>query len=413
MQTISAASEYQRLAKQAVGAGRLSEASQYYLKEAEARTQEYKKCREHENKKFLAQRIQRCVELSRFYSPKQLKEQKVQQINRTEQQVDVKKATSDITFDQVAGMHGLKNMLEEYIIWPLTEPDEFDAIINNQTVGLVLYGPPGCGKTHLAKAAAGEVSRRSKKTTAFYEARISDIKSKFVGESEQNLRAYFEAAAANEPSILFFDELDALGSSRGSSSEHSDELVDEFLQDFQIVDGRLVLVIGATNFPQNLDYALVRSGRLGQQVLVEPPDLEARLQLFDLYTKKAREKNMISSDLPFEQLASLTKNYACSDIAAVCDDAVPIAKRACKKGRSEKKVNYEDFLDALSRRKSSVMKWKDKSKKDLIDMNIYKYNKEVQLKSGIPEEYMDLVRLIFKIEDKELVQENGVWKVSN
>jgi len=256
------------------------------------------------------------------------------------------------TFDDVAGMEELKRKLERAVIWPLMYPDRFNKLVGKKSKGILLYGPPGCGKTYIAKSLAGEATKRTKKKVSFIYVKASDVLDSWVGHSEKNLRAAFETAAEKNPCILFFDELDALGGARRGRSVYADRLVNEFLTDFDIVEDKLVLVLGATNTPWEIDPALIRSGRIGRKILVEAPDKESRKELYRIHTR-GRD---LEKDVDFDELASLTENYTASDIAEICDLAGELALEEAIKNPN-RKIEQRDFVAAISEVRSSLELW--------------------------------------------------------
>lgn len=266
-----------------------------------------------------------------------------------------------ITFDGVAGMREAKKEIERAIVWPLTNPNIYKVFVGNASQGILLYGPPGCGKTYLAEAAAGEANKRFGEKIYFLNIRISDIQDSLVGESQKNIRAAFESAAEHAPAILFFDEIDGLGGTRGEGDQkYSRELVNEFLTSFSIIRNKPVLVIGATNFPWLVDPALRRPGRLGKNLLVPPPDLEARLELFRIYSKNKR----IAQDINYQKLAAATENYSCVDVREIVMEAGRIAlDDYFRQGANGRKIEQKDLEVALGKIKSSLYIWCETAKK--------------------------------------------------
>ncbi len=391
-----------------------NEAGQNYLKASEYYLNKFKKADNKEEQDFCKAEAERLYNEGMRYIDGKPPSKKTRIANEPDedQPINISESYSKKSYKDVAGMDNLKKTLEEYIIWPVTEPDIFDKALNKKNTGLILYGPPGCGKTLLVEAAVGEANLRSNNKIKFYNVKITDVKNKWVGDSEKNLEACFKAAAEHEPAVLFFDELDALGGVRDYSAKHSYELVNAFLQDFQIINDKQVLVVGATNNPHNIDPALSRSGRFGRPVLVVPPNAEARQQIFKLSTKKASNLNILSDNIDYKHLAELTDKYSSSDIVEICDTAIIKAKRAVRRnGRKKVEVTLEDFVEAVGEKKSSLGNWISKAKADFIDMNKYKYNKEICFKAGVSEDYIDLVKLIFDLEGKKVVEKGGYYFV--
>lgn len=218
----------------------------------------------------------------------------------------------DIGFDDVAGLEDVKKTITMLMINPVKYPEKYAKYNKKTGGGVLLYGPPGTGKTMIAKAIAHEVG------ATFYAIKGSDIVSKWVGESEQNINSLFETARKQKLSIIFIDEMDSLFGRRGQDP-HNDKRVNEFLQQIDGFAGKAqnLLLLGATNRPWDVDGAAVRSGRFSQKIYVPLPDQTAREYLFKLYLKKTP----LAPDVSFKELASLTENYSGADISEVCDRA--------------------------------------------------------------------------------------------
>ncbi len=197
------------------------------------------------------------------------------------------KTATPVTFAQVGGMSKLKDALKKDIIYPLRYPDAYENVELNR--GFILYGPPGTGKTHIARALANEADAN------FIGLNGLDLESKWVGESEANWRQLFEEAKANQPTIIFLDEFDAVARSRDSKDEYGNKVVNQILTLMTDIDneGHNVFVIGATNNYKALDNAITRSGRFGKHYEIPAPDLEALREIFDIHSaKKALDSNI-------------------------------------------------------------------------------------------------------------------------
>lgn len=223
-----------------------------------------------------------------------------------------------VTFADVAGMEGVKRELHDRILLPLRHPEVFRKYGKTAGGGVLLYGPPGCGKTFIARAAAGESG------AAFFPVQLADILDKFVGGSEKALRDVFAAARQARPAIVFLDEIDAIGSSRlGQQSDHGKRLLNQLLtlMDGATADGEDpldgVLVIGATNLPEALDPALVRAGRFDAKVEVPFPDEPARRGI----AERALAKLVIGPEV-LDQVVRDTEGQNAADVVAVCDTMV-------------------------------------------------------------------------------------------
>ena len=216
-------------------------------------------------------------------------------------------------FASIAGMQELKNIIQLDVIDALNQKEryaEYGLTIPN---GMLLYGPPGCGKTFFAEKMAEEIGFN------FYQIKPSDIQSKFVNASQENIKNLFDEAKQNAPSIIFIDELDALVPNRDTSniSHMNTSAVNEFLAQMNNCGDDGIFIIGATNRPNAIDPAILRSGRLDKHIYLPPPDFEARKLMFELYLKKRPTE----IGLNYEELAKATENYVSSDIKFLCDEA--------------------------------------------------------------------------------------------
>ncbi len=265
---------------------------------------------------------------------------------------------SAIDFSDIGGLEEVKKEIRETILSPMVNP-EFAKQIGKKCGGaILLYGPPGCGKTHIAKATIGEIG------LPFFNVNISEIVNKGVQSEAGSLHKIFEEARRNAPSILFFDELDAIGGCRGGTMDYTEKMeVDQFLMEMDGVEslGREVLIIAATNTPWNIDPALRRSERFTKQIFVPPPDLDAREKIFRIHLRdKPLEK-----DVDLAKLAKLTKGYSSSDIKAICDRAVDILWGEAMKGDAERKIQMTDFEQAIKKQKPSLIPWFKLAHKEL------------------------------------------------
>ena len=263
----------------------------------------------------------------------------------------------DKSFDDVAGMYDLKEKLYELIIIPLMRPDlaEYDL---EQSSGTILYGPPGCGKTHIVTSIPGEIKKRTGEDVGIIDLSVSDILDQWVGSTEKHIKTIFETAEKNEPSIVFFDEMEAIGMSRSSnSSSYAHRFIDELLKDTSKIreKNKRVYIIGATNYPSLVDPALLRPGRFDDVILVKPPDFEARVELFKLYTNKLPH----SKDIDYKELALVTEDFSGADIKKVCRDAGKSAKMKSIKENKKYPVKQEDLMEAINQTEPSVYFWYD------------------------------------------------------
>ncbi|MFC7078499.1 AAA family ATPase [Haloarcula halophila] len=215
-------------------------------------------------------------------------------------------------FDDVGGLEDLKQRLEERVIAPITSPDAYEEYDISPVNGILLYGPPGCGKTFVANALAGESG------FALISATPTDITSKWVGEAAQNIQVLFETARANEPCVLLLDELDAVAASRsemGTSSQQ--QMVNQLLVELAAIDGSDVVVVGTTNRLEDIDTAIRRSGRFDDRIEVPPPDAGARREIL----RVALDGRPVTSTLDLSKTVSATAGYASSDVETLAEIA--------------------------------------------------------------------------------------------
>ncbi len=225
----------------------------------------------------------------------------------------------DIKWEDIGGLESVKEELREAIEWPLKYPELFAQMNAIPPKGLLLYGPPGTGKTLLAKAAANESEAN------FISVKGPELLNKFVGESEKAIREIFRKARQASPCIIFFDEIDSVAPVRGSGSGDSnvtERVISQFLTEMDgLEELRNVVIIAATNRPDIVDPALLRPGRFDRMLLVPPPDLEARKQIFWIHTKKTP----LAEDVKTDELARKTEGYTGADIASICNTAVMLS----------------------------------------------------------------------------------------
>eukprot|EP00474_Spongospora_subterranea_P010715 CRZ11173.1 hypothetical protein [Spongospora subterranea] len=243
---------------------------------------------------------------------------------------------NSISWNDIAGLGEAKSLLQEAVIWPLLMPELFQGI-RRPWKGVLMFGPPGTGKTLLAKALAAENS------TTFFNVSASTLASKYRGESEKLVRILFDMARHRAPSIIFFDEIDAIGSTRGSSNEHeaSRRVKSELLTQMdgasnESNNDKIVMVLGATNFPWGLDEALRR--RLEKRVYIPLPDKAARQQLFEINLQSINRED----DVSLERLAEQCEGYSGADITNVCRDASMMWVRRRFHGLSREEMHKLD-----------------------------------------------------------------------
>lgn len=243
----------------------------------------------------------------------------------------------------VAGLDAVKQELREKVIEPFTHPELYERFKVKVGGGILMYGPPGNGKTFVARAIAGELD------AAFFNVNASQIKDKYVGETEKNLQRLFEEARQHDRAVLFLDEVDHLLAKRGNRKVGT---VAQFLAltDGLVKNTNCMLVLAATNKPWMLDEAVVRPGRLGTHIYVGPPDAPAR-QAIIAYSLK---DTPVAEDLSSENLAARTDGYSGADIAELCDRAKRSALARQLAAGTEEQITNADFDAALQKVRPSV-----------------------------------------------------------
>ncbi len=261
--------------------------------------------------------------------------------------VDLERPTID--FGDVGGMETLKEEIRLKIIHPLANAEIYKAYGKAIGGGMLLYGPPGCGKTYLARATAGEVK------AAFLAIGINDVLDMWLGNSEKNLHELFQTARRNKPCVMFIDEVDALGASRTDLLHSAGRLIiNQFLSELDGVksanDG--VLILAATNAPWHLDNAFRRPGRFDRILFVPPPDAPARACIFQLVLQ-----GKPIGKIDYNRLAKSTDSYSGADIKSVVDHAVEgKLRQALRKGIPEP-ISTDDLLQAIRAVKPSTLEW--------------------------------------------------------
>lgn len=244
--------------------------------------------------------------------------------------------TPAIGFDAVGGLEAAKAALREAVEWPLTYPDVFDAAGTDPPAGVLLYGPPGTGKTLLARALAGETE------VNFIHVAGPELLDKYVGESERAVREVFERARQTAPTIVFFDEIDALAGHRGTDGDVAERVVSQLLTELDgLAPNRNLVVLAATNRFDALDPALLRPGRLETHIEVPVPDEAARREIITIHTKEMP----LASDVDLDRYARALDGYSGAEIAAVTREAAMTAIREF----------VTEFGDAANRRASDFV----------------------------------------------------------
>ncbi len=261
----------------------------------------------------------------------------------------------DVNWDDIGGLEDVKNKLKEAVEWPLKKPEVFKRMGIRPPRGILLYGPPGTGKTMLAKAVAKESEAN------FILVNGPSLLSKWVGDSEKAVREIFRKARLTSPTILFFDEIDALVPRRGLGSESNvyERVVNQVLTEMDGLESlQDVVVIGATNRPDMLDPALLRPGRFDRIILTPIPEEQSRKRILEIYLQKMP----VSAEISAEKLAARLEGYVGADIDGLCREAAMIALREDMKA---KEITVQHFEEAMKTVKPSVDKEVEDSYKEL------------------------------------------------
>lgn len=254
-----------------------------------------------------------------------------------------------VRFSDVIGMRELKKLVRLRIVEPFLRPGLFERFKKSSGGGVLLYGPPGCGKTLIARAIASECE------ASFTAVGISDILNLWVGQSEKNLAEVFDKARREERSVLFFDELDALAFSRSKAhSDHTRTLVNEFLSQLDGVAQRNnhVLILAATNMPWDVDEAMKRPGRFDRQIFVAPPDAEARAEML-----RNKLRDVPHEAVDFESLAARCEHYSGADMDGVLDHAKDSVLADILETHEERPIRLTDLLAGIDATTPTTLDW--------------------------------------------------------
>ena len=254
-----------------------------------------------------------------------------------------------ITFTDVGGMEEVKEEIRLKIIHPFQHPELYAAYGKRAGGGVLLYGPPGCGKTHVARATAGELG------SSFLWVGLEDVLSMWFGESEQNLHELFEQARRSTPCVVFFDEVDALGARRSDlRSSPGRHLINQFLAELDGVaaENEGILFLAATNAPWHVDDAFRRPGRFDRVVFVPPPDRDARLEILRIHLE-----GRLQEEIDLERIAARTDGYSGADLHSLVDVAVEAKLAASIRDGVPRPITTGDLVAAASKRKATTAEW--------------------------------------------------------
>lgn len=255
-----------------------------------------------------------------------------------------------LSFDDIGGLDELKKTIHKKIILPYQKPGLFQRFRKRVGGGVLLYGPPGCGKTMLARATAGECK------ATFFNVAISDVLDMYIGESERKLHALFEQARAQAPAVMFFDEVEALGGKRSNTRDStSSKLVSQFLSEMDgfTKDNHGVLILAATNVPWSVDSAFRRPGRFDRVLFVPPPDRPAR----EAMLKLMMEGRPMAEDIDFAFLAKNTSGFSGADLGELVETAADEAIEESISNATEQPICDRHFKQALKEVRATTLEW--------------------------------------------------------
>lgn len=267
----------------------------------------------------------------------------------------------EVKLSDVAGMESAKKRLNLSFLGPMRNPELMKAYGKSLRGGLLLYGPPGCGKTYIARAIAGELGAK------FLSIGLTDVVDMWLGQSEKNLHALFETARRNKPCVLFMDELDALGRKRSLMRHQAGTgIINQLLSELDGVefDNDGLYFLAATNHPWDVDSALRRPGRLDRMVLVLPPDAPAREAIIQ---RSLRDKPQERIDTRL--LAEKTEDFSGADVTHLCDSAAEEALSDAIETGKVRPIRMGDFKNALKEVRPSTRSWLDTAKNHAIYAN--------------------------------------------
>ncbi|HJM25245.1 MAG TPA: CDC48 family AAA ATPase [Nitrosopumilus sp.] len=248
---------------------------------------------------------------------------------------------SKVWWQDVGGLNEIKKSLTDNLITAMKEPNKFTKMGIKPPKGALIYGPPGCGKTLLARALATETGAN------MILVRGPEILSKWMGESEKAIREIFRKAKTSSPCVVIFDEIDSLARNRTGEGGSGENILSQILTEIEEGISSRVVVIGITNRPDILDSSLLRTGRLDLSLYVPPPDEKSRLEIIKILTKKMP----LTNDVKLQEIAIATQNFTGADLTDLCREAAVLAMR-----NNSSKISSQDFANCLKHIKPSITK---------------------------------------------------------
>ena len=252
-------------------------------------------------------------------------------------------------FSDVVGLNAIKQQIHKKIILPFHKPGLIQRFRKKVGGGVLLYGPPGCGKTLLARATAGECH------ASFYNIEIADVLDMYIGESEQKLHAIFEKARNDTPCVLFFDEMEALAGKREHHKGNASNIVSQFLTELDgfSQNNEGVLVLASTNVPWSIDPAFLRPGRFDRMFFVPPPDREAREAILKYYL----QDKPVEGNIDYAALATKTGGFSGADLENLVDRAIDEAIDETIDSETDVNISYTHLKVALNDCRSTTLEW--------------------------------------------------------
>jgi transitional endoplasmic reticulum ATPase len=282
---------------------------------------------------------------------------------------------ADLSFTDIGGMSQVKEDIRMKIVHPLKNPELFAAYGKKAGGGVLLYGPPGCGKTLMARATAGEIK------ASFFAVGLHQVLDMYLGESEQKLHKIFELARKASPAVLFFDETDALAADRRDLRQSAGRnLINQFLAELDgaQADNDGLMILGATNAPWHLDGAFLRPGRFDRVIFVPPPDTAAREEIVKIH---AKGKPLVDFDP--KDVAKRTEGFSGADLKAVFDVAMEAALTEAMKKGSVVPISGKMLANAAKSVKPSTRKWFESAKNHALYANQSGFYDDVLVYMGL------------------------------